>query len=186
MNLFGTTILSILSFFHIPVHLHMMPAKSIIGLPKVIEQAKKTSSVPVIFPKKIPADSQIKTYYASASLTNIPHGVNYMINIDRTKDCHGAHYCNIGSLYAETNANPQIHYDRNHHEITMSVKLHHNYKGYFTPSHAMGDFWPAILQWRNNGTLYTLSWNVNPPAKEKKALTEMANSIIAQEQKQHK
>lgn len=183
MNFLSTSLLSILSFFHIASHVNMMPTQSIIGLPQVIKKTKKASTLPVIFPKKIPIDPEIKTYYASVSLTNIPHGVNYIINVDRTKKCHGAHYCNIGMLFVETNANPQVRYDRNHREITIPVKLDNNYKGYFTPSHAMGDFWPAMLQWRNNGTLYTLSWNVNPPTKEKDALIDMANSIIAQEKK---
>jgi len=183
MHFLGAIFLSICSFFHVPMHSNMMPAKSIVGLTKAINQAKKASSLPVLFPKKVPRDSTIKTYYASTSLTNIPHGVNYIINVDRTKKCHGAHYCNIGTLFAETNANPQVRYDRNHKEITVPVKLSNNYKGYFTPSHAMGDFWPAMLQWRNNGTLYTLSWNVNPPTKEKATLITMANSIIDQEQK---
>lgn len=173
--------LSMCSFFHLPMHVHMIPVTSIVGLPQAIAKAKKKSTLPVLFPKRVPVDPKIKTYYASTSLTNIPHGINYIINVDRTKGCNGVHYCNVGMLKAESKANPQMYYDRNHREITIPVKLNDGFKGYFTSSHAMGDFWPAMLQWRNNGTLYTLIWNVVPQIKEKHALIKMANSIIAQE-----
>ncbi|MGD9107787.1 MAG: hypothetical protein PVI75_01270 [Gammaproteobacteria bacterium] len=181
MQTIHAILLSICSFFHPPIHVNMTPATSIVGLPRAIAKVKKKSTLPILFPKQVPVDPEIKTYYASTSLTNIPLGINYIINVDRTKKCNGAHYCNIGMLQAESKANPQMYYDRNHQEITVPVKLDKDFKGYFTPSHAMGDFWPAMLQWRNNGTLYTLSWNVNPQAKEKYALIKMANSIIAQE-----
>jgi len=179
MQHFHAIILSIFSFFSPHKQIKMIPANSIAGLQQVIIKVQKKTKLPVIFPKKIPYDPKIKTYYASTYLTNIPYGVNYIINVDRTKKCHGAHYCNIGKLQTEKKADPRIYHDMNNKEITAPVKLALNHKGYFTPSHAMGDYWPAIIQWRDKDVLYILSWNIDK-AKEKTALIKMANSIITQ------
>jgi hypothetical protein len=149
------------------------------NLDRVMQQAQAKSGKPVIFPGQIPIDKSIKQYYASASLTNVPLGVNYRINIDRKKKCNGAHYCNIGTLQVENKGQPQIFHDRNGKKITYPVKLALNYIGYFTPGHAMADYWPAMLQWRDNSTMYTITWNIDPK-KERVAIINMANSIILQ------
>lgn len=184
-----TTLLTICSLLHIPAHhctiipqlpVTMVTVKTtIVNLPQAIAKAQKISKTKVVFPQQIPYDAKIKKYYAYTSHTEAPLSNNYMINIDSTKKCHGAHYCNIGFLQTEQRANPQIYYDRNHKEITTPVMLALQAKGYFTPSHAMGDFWPAMLAWRYKHTLYTLSWRLEKKL-ERTALIKMANSVILQ------
>ncbi len=144
------------------------------NLDKAQMQAKQKTSMPVLFPKRIASDPTIKTYYASADLTAAP---GYRIYVDSTKDCRGVHTCNIGRVSAEIGGNPIIYYDMNNKEITIPVILSNNLKGYYTPAHAMGDFWPTMLVWRDKNVLYTITWQLKPEI-EKNAIIAMANSMI--------
>jgi hypothetical protein len=65
----------------------------------------------------------------------------------------------------------------NNQEITVPVILNNNLKGYYTPAHAMGDFWPTMLVWRDKNVLYTITWQLKPEI-EKTAIIAMANSMI--------
>ncbi|MBY0378492.1 MAG: hypothetical protein K2Q33_08020 [Gammaproteobacteria bacterium] len=47
---------------------------------------------------------------------------------------------------------------------------------YYTPSHAMGSFWPGRIEWRCGTTLYTLSWAL-PAAEEKAVLLKIVDSM---------
>lgn len=144
-------------------------------LSETLASLKKTSPVPVIFPQVVPQPTNVKRYYAS--IDTPPNGDGYVINIDATPDCKGVHYCHIGSLRAEQAANPEIYYDRDNKEITVSVTLANNHKAYFTPGHAMGSYFPPMLQWRDGSVLYTLTWNTEQQ-QEKSLLIEMTNSAI--------
>ena len=70
--------------------------------------------------------------------------------------------------------------DMNNKEITVPVKLERGVKAYFTPAHALGDFWPTRLEWRCQHVLYSLTWQLKP-ADEKAIIMKMANSAIADE-----
>jgi hypothetical protein len=144
------------------------------NLDQATTQAKQKTSVLILFPERITTDSAIKAYYAAADLTAAP---GYRIYIDSTEDCHGMHTCNIGSVSAEIAGNPVIYYDMNNQEITVPVILNNNLKGYYTPAHAMGDFWPTMLVWRDKNVLYTITWQLKPEI-EKTAIIAMANSMI--------
>lgn len=151
----------------------MVPANKLIqNLPKTIAKLQKQTSVPVLFPKQIPKNPQYKNYYATGKITNS----GYVIYVDSTKDCNGVHACNIGSITAAIGGNPQIYYDMQNKELTVPVKLKNNIKAYYTPGHAMGDYWPTMIVWRDKNVLYTIVWQINPNI-ERQAIVAMANSV---------
>lgn len=150
------------------------------GLADTINTAKKNSDIPIIFPRLIAqqtanaATDQTKPqYFAYTPSAPSQDGVSYVIYVDAAADCHGAHYCNIGYIQAEKGGNPQIFYDLKNNEITKPVPLKNKIKAYFTPGHAMADYFPAEIQWRNKNILYTISWNTN-----RENIIKMANSAI--------
>lgn len=147
--------------------------KLIPNLKQSIKTTQTKINLPIVFPKKIPANAKIKPYYAFIEMTKN----SYIIYVDSTKTCQGAHVCNIGSVKASKNGKIGTYYDMNKKKITVPVKLKHHVTGYFTPSHAMGDFWPAIIQWQKNKTVYSISWNMKQ-ARERAALIYMANEMI--------
>jgi hypothetical protein len=150
--------------------------KLIINLNKSLQKQKDQTAVPVIFPKILPASAELKQYYLHLNTVE-QADEEFSLSIDATADCNGAHACNLGYLTAKQLANPEIYYDMNNQEITTSIELARGLKGYFTPGHAMGSFFPAMLSWRDDSILYTLSWNLAMP-DEQITLVEMANSAI--------
>lgn len=143
--------------------------KTIQNLTEVIAKLEANTNVSVLFPKKIPL---AKTYYAYGEITNS----GYVIYIDATPTCHGIHACNIGSVTAVTGGNPQIYYDMQNRELTVPVKLQVGTKAYFTPGHAMGDYWPPMLVWRKQNVLYKITWQLDAKIA-RQALIAMANSM---------
>lgn len=139
------------------------------NITKIITEIQQKANIPVLFPSKIP---NIR-YYPSAKITNS----GYIIYIDATKDCGGVHACNIGIVSAEVAGNPIIYYDMNNKEITIPVKLANNLKGYYTPGHAMGDYWPTNIVWRDKNVLYSITWALDPKI-ERATIIAMANSMI--------
>ena len=103
--------------------------------------AKKTD-IPVRFPQQVPLSSKVQHYYLYIE-TLAPH--RYLISVDSTPDCHGAHYCNVGSVMASNGDNLQIYYGMDQKELTVPVQLALKKVGYFTPAHSMADFWEDWL-----------------------------------------
>lgn len=147
-------------------------SQSIANLQSVLAAAKKNTDVPVLFPHLVPQNNNAH-YYAYLEPAQTANGADYVIDIDSTVDCHGAHYCNIGSVRAERGGNPQLMYNMQNQEITVAVQLDKQQKAYFTPSHAMADNFPAQIQWRAANILYTISWDTNQAI-----MIAMANSTI--------
>lgn len=142
-------------------------------LEKTLQEVKQHSKVPVLFPTLVPKDPADKPYFASSDLSAQKYGISYLINIDKTKDCKGVHACNIGYVKAEQGGNPQVYYDLHNKELTTALMLPHHIKAYYTPGHAMGDYSPANIQWRDKNILYTIIWPT-----ERDALVKMANSAF--------
>ena len=63
----------------------------------------------------------------------------------------------MGTIYAQKNGYPQILFDNNNKEITQVITLANHQKAYFTPGHAMADYWNPQVQWRAKNVLYTLA-----------------------------
>ena len=158
---------------------NMLSANKVIsGLPPALEDAKKQTDAPVLFPTEVPTTD--KKYFASTDPAAVKNGFVYWINVDATASCAGVHVCNIGSMRAEMGKSPTIEYDMQNQEITIPVILKSNIKAYFTPGHSMGDYFPPQIQWRAKNVLYTLVWsNITKPS-EHETLLQMANSAIAQ------
>lgn len=142
-----------------------------------IEMLLKT---PAIFPAIIPAPvSAMTVYYASVNLNSPNRSIKYVLNIDASPQCHGAHYCNIGSLMAQIDVAPQAAGQG----TTKTVALNNSVLGFYTAGSAAGDYFPAQLQWLSGNMLYTLSWNLPQAVNDsdqQNAFVQMANSALAQ------
>jgi hypothetical protein len=149
---------------------------NISGLDKALADAKKDSTITVEFPAVIPKTKQ--SYFASYDTNSKQYGFSYMINVDSTADCHGVKYCNVGIVSAKENAEIDKMKNRSNKVITTKVMLADGMDAYYTPGHAMGDYFPASIQWMDNKVLYMISWNIDSKAaKDSKALLiTMANS----------
>ncbi|MDR3491200.1 MAG: hypothetical protein P4M12_04050 [Gammaproteobacteria bacterium] len=148
------------------------------NLPETLASAKKETDLTLLFPLILPKNDNVAEYFVYADFSGASHGINYRINIDSTKDCHGVHVCNLGYISASKNSEPDVFYDMKKKKLTKPVMLAQNKKGYFTPGHAMGSYFPATIQWQNNGILYTISWDT-----DQANLVKVANSAIENELK---
>ncbi|MCD6045437.1 MAG: hypothetical protein K0R48_600 [Gammaproteobacteria bacterium] len=128
----------------------------------------------VAVPNVMPAPTTHARYFVSAERKS--NGSGYIVSFDNTANCHGAQYCSVGSISTELQGNPTVYFDNQNHEITQRVVLPKGGVVYYTPSHAMGSFWPGRIEWRCDITLYTLSWEL-PSANERADLLQMVSSM---------
>lgn len=145
------------------------------NLQATLNQAK-SANLTIIFPSIIPKDPSHRVYFANLDASNTGPNKGYLINIDYTVDCKGAHYCTVGYLRAEEGKSPEPLSDRDQKNITQKVTLAGKIVGYYTPGHAMGDYFSPQLQWKVRNVLYTLTWT--DQLADKLALMAMANSTI--------
>ncbi len=148
--------------------------KASIGVSQAVAHLKSQEVREVLLPETVPAPKPGNHYFVSSEIK--PNTLDYSVFFDASADCHGSHHCSLGQLATEFQGSPSIYYNRNNQEITQRIMLAKNAPAYFTPSHAMGDFWPARVEWRCGNSLYTLSWSL-PPKDEKAALLTMARGI---------
>lgn len=148
--------------------------KATIGLSQAIAALKAQGIKQIAFPTVVPTPAANAHYFVSTELK--PNNVDYIVSFDNTEDCRGAHYCNVGSISSDIQGNPTIYFDNQDQEITQKIILDNGHSIYYTPGHAMGDFWPARVEWRCATTLYTLSWALDAE-DERAALLKMVNSM---------
>lgn len=134
---------------------------------KRFTQKQPTSMVS--FPSQVPVTNADNKLYANVD-KYADNG--YVINVDASADCAGAHYCNTGSLVIQKDQKVVV--DK---KATAKTTLTNGIQGYFTHGGAKADYWPATIQWRNGTILYTLGWK---DIEDKKAYIKMANSVIEQ------
>lgn len=139
------------------------------NLAPTMRTVKTKTKLPVVFPTMVPKPKA--QYYASYWMGR---GQRYTLNIDASAACHGAHYCNIGSLTAIENGKPHMYSSKSHQLLTVPVNLANHAHGFYTPGHAMGDYWPPMLEWQQGTVLYRLTWN----DASSKDLMSMANTVI--------
>ncbi len=149
--------------------------KAVDGLAAIIQSTQAKVQQPVLFPQGVPIGSKVVHYYASDDKN--PKGYLFRINVDTTAKCQGAHYCNIGSVSAELRGNPQIYYGTDNKRLTQPMDLDHGIEGFYTPGHAMGDYWPPMIEWRQGNLLYRMTWDL-PKDQARDALETMANSAM--------
>lgn len=148
--------------------------KATTGLAEAVAQLKKAGIQPIVLPAVVPAPTANARYFID---TELKQGhVDYTVYFDNTEKCHGTHYCNAGSIDTEVQGNPLIYYDHQNREITQKIVVQKGRAVYYTPSHAMGSFWPGRIEWRCGTTLYTLSWAL-PAAEEKAVLLKIVDSM---------
>jgi hypothetical protein len=153
--------------------LKLYPSTRLISnLTSTLNLLKQQTDVPILFPRKIPRNPNGKKYFIYTELTD----QGYRIYIDDNKDCKGVHSCNIGIVSAEKNGKPEIYTDRNNKVITVPIILPNKTQAFFTPAHAMGDYWPTNLQWQNNQILYSISWQLAPKTEREIIIAMAANA----------
>ena len=148
--------------------------KAIKNLNSALSNLSHQTNLTVIFPKKIWISKKLRPYYL---YTENMSKNQYRLSVDTSSHCNGAHYCSIGTLMGIKNGSAQNYESKDHQKITTLIYLNHKKKIWFTPSHAMGSYWPAQIEWRENSILYRLTWNVDLPYSEPSVLLEMAGSI---------
>ena len=148
-------------------------SKSIKNLGKALQDANDMLGLPVIFPTSLPDGRQL--YATLESTSGDEKGSWAIISFSPDENCRGAKYCTIGSLRLKPSGVREIRKDISEKTITEEIALRDNIKGYYTPGHAMGDYWPPSLQWVYKDVLYDLWWNEG----DLKTLVEMVNSALS-------
>lgn len=146
--------------------------KEIPNLAQVLSDLKAQTEIPVVFPTEVPKNPTLKQLYAYADPQQVGKTF-YTISIDSTPTCHGVHYCNVGSLQVSASGQPQNYTDMNKQNITQPIDLTPTQKAFYTPGHAMADYWPPTLEWRDANYFYQLIWQV----RDQSALVKTAQSI---------
>lgn len=151
---------------------------NIVDFEKTVLTANKKAHVPVEVPAFIPKPTGVKKYFASLDANSHQYGFEYMINVDSTSNCHGAKYCNVAILSAQKTDKVDMMKDKNNKAITKAVMMADGTNAYYTPGHAMGDFFPASIQWVDNKVLYKITWNAGKESASdmQDYLVTMANS----------
>ncbi len=160
-------------------------ASSLINRQKVFNELKRRSTLPVIFPAKIPAQGSHEPLYVSVNgyrIGNSDYDKSWQINIDATPACQGVRICNIGFLAAQRQGILTPDYQTlpdNKNHLKEKVALPENITGYYTPFHIQASGVNPTLEWKINNILYTLSWRISAPASvQKQMLIETARSAL--------
>ena len=150
----------------------------------VINQLKQQTTIPILFPAKIPTSDPNQNLYASlSSLDSSTHYKEaWQINVDATEDCQGMKICNIGYISAEKNCHFEKTYstmpDNKPHD-KESVVLTDNLSAYYTPFHVGADSANPTLEWQQKGICYRISWRVyGDPSIQKEVLTKIGSSAV--------
>ena len=159
-------------------HKSMISSVSINGLSAVLASLQNESDLAVQFPQKMPKPTKPTQYFAYLEPSNSSYDNGYRIDVDTTATCHGMKTCNVGSFSTQKGGSVMMQTDMAKKPITVQVHLVHHQSAYFTPSHAMGDYWPAMIQWVNQGVLYSISWNTPSLKGEQTQLMQMADTVI--------
>jgi hypothetical protein len=157
----------------------MAATSSINGLSNALSSLKSQTSLPVVFPSQMPKPASSAQLYAYLEPAVQSYNALYSIDIDHTQTCHGTKYCNLGNFSVQKGGAPSMQTDMNNKQITQKVHLLHHQVAYYTPGHALGDYWPPEIQWVSQGNLYTLTWNIPSGQNAKLLMMQMADSVTA-------
>ncbi|MDF2530278.1 MAG: hypothetical protein K0Q57_1158 [Gammaproteobacteria bacterium] len=155
----------------------MTSTSNVNGLSQALASLKSQTSLPVVFPAKMPKLANNKPLYAYLEPATQSYNNAYTIDIDYTQACHGAKYCNLGNFMVQKGGSPSMQTDMNNNQITTQVNLLHKQTAYFTPGHSMGDYFPPVIQWVSQGNLYTITWNGPAMKNAQVVMMEMADSV---------
>ncbi|AQS87838.1 hypothetical protein [Neoasaia chiangmaiensis] len=142
----------------------LQPVTTVQGYADALHAASGGLTQTPAFPTQIPVTQPVFAYADSAD--------SGTISFDRTADCHGAHYCNIGTFRIDRASIDRMK-DMKGRSITRRLRD----GTFFTPAHVMADSFPAQLQWRAGQQTVTISWANLPPQEERATLTAMRHSV---------
>ena len=128
---------------------------------KFIPKVKKKSHLAVRLPERIWPG--IKTYPAAVIRKH-----SYELELSAAKNCHFAGVCSVAVFSGELGGTPSY---------KKRVKLAHGITGYFHRITCGASCSPAVIQWPENGVLYTIE-NKNPGKHERRNMIKLANSAI--------
>tara|TARA_R110000868_G_scaffold411409_2_gene703791 strand:- start:24327 stop:24845 length:519 start_codon:yes stop_codon:yes gene_type:complete len=146
----------------------VVPTSSVLyNLEQAVATLQAKTKLPIVIPSYLP--KRKTAYYAYAEI--IPNG--YVINVDATSTCHGAKYCSLGYVQALVHAQPRMLKDRDGKVITQIIKQN-GVKYYYTAGHAMGDYFPAQIQWMQQQVMVTIA----APHATQAILLKIASSCV--------
>jgi len=139
----------------------------VIGLPKLFEdvlpKVKDKTEVPVLLPQS----------YDSDATKHVPSGSGrkrgYTLSIAAIRNCGGATACFIADFSAQRGGDPHF---------TRKVDLIRGHTGFFKPLSCGASCSPPIIEWVQDGDLYSIQAHAGTKQQEKNRLRKMANSAI--------
>jgi hypothetical protein len=134
----------------------------LVGRP--LAAVKQTSEVDVLLPSRLTSDLR-KLYSVGSGRKR-----SYQFEIDAARHCRGANACFIASFRARSGATPSN---------PKKVTLRGGRRGWFQPMSCGASCAPPSLEWVQNGVLYTIEAKLGTKKTERKILTRLANSAIA-------
>jgi hypothetical protein len=131
----------------------------------VVPQIRKTTKIPVLLPKEIPAaQGELKLYATVQAATPQKYGVllGYIPN------CNGGTACRYGEITGEavTTKTPLI--------TGKAIFLRQGVTAYFSPTKCGANCSDAVVMWRQKGIQYS----VGIKAAQQADVVKMANSLI--------
>lgn len=158
-------------------NIQWVPTKTAaINYQKMLQPLPKKTLITIRIPSQLPLQSNQKIFLNFAQ----DDAKQYSISFDTSPTCHAAKYCALGYISGKLSAKPELYQDSKGKTLTQPVELLHHVPGYFTPGHAMADYWPPMLSWREGNVLYTLTWQFSKLNDEetKSTLIDFANAFI--------
>ncbi len=125
---------------------------------------KKATAIDVLLPSRITSDRP-KLYSEGRG-----GGRSYRFEIGAIRRCRGAGACFIASFRARRGGRPTN---------PRRVELRGGRRGYFAPLSCGASCAPPSIQWVQDDVLYTIEGKFGTRTTERRVLTRLANSAIA-------
>jgi hypothetical protein len=148
------------------------------------QEMQGLTKVPIELPTTVP----IKKYYSAVTSIDTDH---YLVTMEATPDCAGAHICGYGSVLGQVSSiktiDEQFGFDREFKPTYRSknplqtVTLANGIEGRFIPFVCGANCSDSRIVWGENGYRYSISLRALtvPEDQEVQSLIDMANSAIA-------
>jgi hypothetical protein len=131
---------------------------------KPLIAVKKVSKIDVLLPSRLTID--LKRLFSEGK----GRAASYDFELAAVRDCAGANACFVASFRARKGGKPSN---------PKKVTLRGGRRGYFHPLSCGASCAPPSLEWVQAGVLYTIEAKLGTKSTERKVLTRLANSAIA-------
>ena len=132
-------------------------------LAKQIAAAKQQTDVPILLPSRLIAERK-KLYGAGAGEAG-----GYGFSLAAIRRCGGANACTVAYFTAERGAEPSF---------TDSIALANGITGYFKGLTCGASCSPPLIEWVQDGVLYTIQADAGTRRAERRRIVALANSAI--------